>query len=842
MPSIVPSTSRPARRWMWPLFALGVSVIPFAQGLTGSRLFYIRDLSSYFWGRYLWLRHAWIAGEFPLWDPYIGGGQAAYSDALHQMFLPPAILARLIGNDVFGFNLWVLLPFPLAALGAWGFLSRRFSDRAATLGAIAFAVCGPTVSTGDCPNLSWAVAALPWVLWTTDRLASAPAPRNVALLALAVAMQALSGEPVTLFTTLVLAGAYAFAVEESPRVRSIAERARLSCLTGIGAALGLALAAIQVVPMVLAARLAERGDTIAPDLWSLRPTALLETVWMHLFGNYFTTQSLAEVPWMPLVYTSREPLLFSIYFGAPLLALAALGLAGTGPRRLRLFWLFAGLTSVLAAFGSYTPLYPILRDHVPPFGSFRFPVKYIAVAAMAIAAGAAAGWDALGGGATAATDAQQVRRARRARLIATGLPLSIAATATALAAACLFAPTWIAPRLDAFAHALGAEGHAASAFMIRTAPRGAGPVAAVGLAAAALLALATRSRSARLGAASLYALSALIVGDLLVHAVSVNPVLDAARFAQPAWLSYAQADPNRRIYVGGKIDSTLDMMDVDASRAYLNAPGLTGSASRATLNIQAAFYPSAWHVREMVSFDLPVIWPKISSWTNTQFVGRGRDERDRFLQRTGVRFRVLPQRSAGQRQPLMAIPQFYESFLFDYGDDVARRVAVVPEARVLPDPIRQVDALFAAGWDSSRLVLIDRNLDATGERNRPAALPSATFIEDSPNRSVIDAAVGAGSGYLLVLDSYADDWQATVDGRPATVARADGLFRAVHLPEGRHRVEFIYRPQALVWGTAITAAASLAAIALLLLPGSRRSMWNASDTDDQPKRKIALAV
>jgi hypothetical protein len=190
----------------------------------------------------------------------------------------------------------------------------------------------------------------------------------------------------------------------------------------------------------------------------------------------------------------------------------------------------------------------------------------------------------------------------------------------------------------------------------------------------------------------------------------------------------------------------------------------------------------------------------------------------------------------------MAIPQFYESFLFDYGDDVARRVAIVPEGRVVPDPTQQVDALFAAGWDSSRVVLIDRNLDAAGERTRPAALPSATFIEDRPNRSVIDAEVGPGSGYLLVLDTYADAWQATVDGRPATVARADGLFRAVHLTEGRHRVEFVYRPRALAWGTAITAGASLLAIALLLLPGSRRSMWTAPDRDGQSKRTIALRV
>ena len=56
------------RRWIWPALALCVALIPFAPGLTNSRVFYIRDLSSYFWGRYLWLRHAWLGGEWPLWN------------------------------------------------------------------------------------------------------------------------------------------------------------------------------------------------------------------------------------------------------------------------------------------------------------------------------------------------------------------------------------------------------------------------------------------------------------------------------------------------------------------------------------------------------------------------------------------------------------------------------------------------------------------------------------------------------------------------------------------------------------------------------------------------------
>src|SRR6476620_1918792 len=187
-----PSASGVARRaaWAWASLAICAATIPFLPGVTGSRVFYVRDLSKFFWGRYLWLRHELLSGSFPLWDPYVGAGQSAVADALHQLFLLPALAVRLIGSEVVGFNLWVATPFPLAALGAWLFLRRRFAADAAALGAIAFSLSGPIVSTGNFPNLSWSAAAIPWMLWAIDRAATAARPRHIAALAVVTALQA----------------------------------------------------------------------------------------------------------------------------------------------------------------------------------------------------------------------------------------------------------------------------------------------------------------------------------------------------------------------------------------------------------------------------------------------------------------------------------------------------------------------------------------------------------------------------------------------------------------------------------------------------------------------------
>src|SRR5262245_29256710 len=122
---------------LWALLAACAAAFPILPALSSSRMFYVRDLSLNFWYRYVWLRRALWSGSWPLWDPYIGGGQAAFADALHQMFFPPALLLKFAGPEVLGFNLWVGLPLPVAAAGAFLFFARRFSPPASALGAIA---------------------------------------------------------------------------------------------------------------------------------------------------------------------------------------------------------------------------------------------------------------------------------------------------------------------------------------------------------------------------------------------------------------------------------------------------------------------------------------------------------------------------------------------------------------------------------------------------------------------------------------------------------------------------------------------------------------------------------
>jgi hypothetical protein len=538
---------------------------------------------------------------------------------------------------------------------------------------------------------------------------------------------------------------------------------------------------------------------------------------LHLFGDFFTSQSLATVPWLPILNSGREPFLFSIYFGVPLLGVALFGLVAGGPRRWTVFWTSAGAASLLSAFGAYTPVYPFVRDHLPLLPYLRFPAKYLVIWSMVVAAGAATGWEAMARRA-------QGRRLARARSVAIGLPLAIGAIGWMAAGACMYLPTAAVLQFFSLARSLhAADPVGAAAYMLRTLPRAASSLLLLSVVTAGLL--FAGSRTHKRATAARAALFGLIVVDLMVNAWRINPTFNPAYLTEPVWLSLTHAHPDSRFYVGGKTEGNLDASDLDSSGAYLNPPGLSGSASRAALSDQANFNPSGWGGREMLSHDIAVLWPREYATMSKRFFLSGRLERDQLLDRTGVRYRVLPRAQAGGRTPIVQVPFLIDSFLFDYGSEVAPRVMVVSKTEVVANTGQQIEALFRSGWDIRSTAIIEREPAAAGD-SLPPVPPSATITTDSANRVVVRAGAGEAGGYMVMLDSFSDDWRATADGQPATVVRANGLFRAVRLNPGAHVVEFLYRPRAFLIGAAVSAAGFATVLGLLAWPA--RAKWPVS--------------
>ncbi len=79
----------------------------------------------------------------------------------------------------------------------------------------------------------------------------------------------------------------------------------------------------------------------------------------------------------------------------------------------------------------------------------------------------------------------------------------------------------------------------------------------------------------------------------------------------------------------------------------------------------------------------------------------------------------------------------------------------------------------------------------------------------------------ASPSWLLVSESWYPDWHATVDGKAATVLRADNAFLSVELPPGAKEVAFDFSSPSYRTGKMVTLIASLLALGLIVVPAFR---------------------
>ena len=161
--------------------------------------------------------------------------------------------------------------------------------------------------------------------------------------------------------------------------------------------------------------------------------------------------------------------------------------------------------------------------------------------------------------------------------------------------------------------------------------------------------------------------------------------------------------------------------------------------------------------------------------------------------------------------------------------NVLPRAFVVPRARVADDDSTALEAMQDPAFDPSSEVVLhldgdpndsqidqQRLLPGAGLAARELSGAEATIAQYRPERVVIDVGLDE-PGYLVLTDAWYPGWQASVDGEPVAVHRADLIFRAIALEPGKHRVTFVFRPLSWLVGT----VASLFGLVLLIVISAR---------------------
>jgi hypothetical protein len=104
------------------------------------------------------------------------------------------------------------------------------------------------------------------------------------------------------------------------------------------------------------------------------------------------------------------------------------------------------------------------------------------------------------------------------------------------------------------------------------------------------------------------------------------------------------------------------------------------------------------------------------------------------------------------------------------------------------------EALLRTGhwpdFDLRRTVLLE---NAPGAHASPSVSGKAVLKSYRNTEVVLDTA-SEGPGWAVLNDVWHPWWFAEVDGAPAPVLRANGIFRAVAVPSGQHEVRFRFRP------------------------------------------------
>jgi hypothetical protein len=186
-----------------------------------------------------------------------------------------------------------------------------------------------------------------------------------------------------------------------------------------------------------------------------------------------------------------------------------------------------------------------------------------------------------------------------------------------------------------------------------------------------------------------------------------------------------------------------------------------------------------------------------------------------WLEALSVRWVILPRRVSSDR--LEHVGSAAPAEVYRLPGTLAR-ARVVTKGRLIPS-VDELRRLIEAGEVDPRREVV---LHDPAAAQVIAALPGgvddgdsageARMVVDRSTKVVIEASSPRG-GLLLLADTFHPGWQATVDGRPTAILRANVAHRAVALPPGTHRVVFTFRPWSAMAGLTLT---SLGILSLLV--------------------------
>lgn len=707
------------------------------------------------------------AGRVPLWIPWVGCGTPLHASQQAAVFYPGLTLPLILFTANDALKLCLLAHLALAYAGQYRLCrSLGASAPAASLAALVVAQCGFMVNHLMAGHVTMVVVAalVPWFLWALVRLLDSPGPGRAALAGAAGGAIAFACHPQIAYYALLLgaawaAGWFAFAPRSAPRGRAAA-------WLGIAAVVAALTGAVQILPsaeLVLDGHaVSQRGDQTFAVNFAFDALDLARLALPNLAGNPFVGS--------PQVSDGDFFHEHVAYLGLGAWALAGFGLSRVSARRWQWGAALLALFGLAIALGDSAPWFSLLGRVVPGMFWFRCPGRVFAIVTPLVGLLAARGFDAAISG----------ERCVPVRRLWPFLALTLAAAAVllpafvgeraALAWGELFEHAWSTGRQELLAQALFAGNTLAGILLVvRAGQRRRGAI---------------RENSGALQCALAgAALWGVAFGDLAYN--------NAANF----WLEPAR--PERMPPEIAALDPPVRFVDAprypDLDAVYLSYSRLVETAVAAR--------------RSMVGVNDGGILPgalgryfRAVERAPHRALAIGACD---YATRRGGRWIAL----RGSLPRLRLVPSADGALVFTPIDELT---------------LSQLNLLRKVAGTHRRAVAEAPNTDAPARRleappappEAPDSLaPSIKTVHEDPQNLVLDVSTPQDV-LLVVADLFYPGWQCAIDGQPTAIEAAHGVFRAVAVPHGTHRVEFHYRSAAFRWG-AIGSIAGLIILTIL---------------------------
>jgi hypothetical protein len=141
------------------------------------------------------------------------------------------------------------------------------------------------------------------------------------------------------------------------------------------------------------------------------------------------------------------------------------------------------------------------------------------------------------------------------------------------------------------------------------------------------------------------------------------------------------------------------------------------------------------------------------------------------------------------------------------------RTYVAGISRFSTDSLETLSLLASPDFDALNTLILATPAGSAPPVRGAEPTGQVEIVHRDPNSITLRAQLSR-SGYVLLLERYDPGWQATVDGHPTTVWRANQIFRAVYANAGSHEIRFEYHQRGLVLGGIISLATLIAMAAL----------------------------